>query len=389
MADLYNSSHTGAEIDQAVSDVQANKQAWSDKLARDGDASEVTAAFTVASERMNIATGDKLAVIFGKIAKWFGSLGSLAFKSKVSKTDLAYDTALSIRKADLAISVPAEAADNGKFLRIVNGKWEAAGAEDISGPTVEFYQQAALAIDGVAGASVDPRPSGTIGTVEVIIASDSGVPDDTLISSVQAALQKAYEIVVDVTVSKPSQQAVNVTAKLKPKPGVTFDEAKAAVTNAVTAYFNGALLGKRFYRAVLGHVIYSTGLIEDYVLSAPGSDLNVRSYQLPVLNAATFTEDMSTLTASGAAVRVANVTAKIKPKSGVAFDEAKAAVTSAVTEYFGSGLAQNLYRSALGEVIYSTGVVENYTLTAPGANLAGDADHVITLGALTLSELAN
>ncbi len=32
MADLYNSSHTGAEIDQAVSDVQDNKQAWNDKL---------------------------------------------------------------------------------------------------------------------------------------------------------------------------------------------------------------------------------------------------------------------------------------------------------------------------------------------------------------------
>ena len=32
MADLYNSSHTGAEIDQAVSDVRNNKQAWNDKL---------------------------------------------------------------------------------------------------------------------------------------------------------------------------------------------------------------------------------------------------------------------------------------------------------------------------------------------------------------------
>lgn len=31
MADLYNSSHTGAEIDQAVSDVQDNKQAWAEK----------------------------------------------------------------------------------------------------------------------------------------------------------------------------------------------------------------------------------------------------------------------------------------------------------------------------------------------------------------------
>lgn len=31
MADQYNSAHTGAEIDQAVSDVQNNKAAWSSK----------------------------------------------------------------------------------------------------------------------------------------------------------------------------------------------------------------------------------------------------------------------------------------------------------------------------------------------------------------------
>ncbi len=31
MADQYNSAHTGAEIDQAVADVQNNKAAWSSK----------------------------------------------------------------------------------------------------------------------------------------------------------------------------------------------------------------------------------------------------------------------------------------------------------------------------------------------------------------------
>jgi hypothetical protein len=31
MEDQYNSAHTGAEIDQAVSDVQNNKVAWSAK----------------------------------------------------------------------------------------------------------------------------------------------------------------------------------------------------------------------------------------------------------------------------------------------------------------------------------------------------------------------
>ena len=45
-----------------------------------GDGSNVTAAFTAASTRANISTGDKLSVICGKIAKWFTDLGAAAFR---------------------------------------------------------------------------------------------------------------------------------------------------------------------------------------------------------------------------------------------------------------------------------------------------------------------
>lgn len=68
-----------------------------------GDASEVTAAFSVAKTRANVATGEKLSVLFGKIAKWFADLGSLAFKSKVAKSDLASDVQTSLGKADSAL----------------------------------------------------------------------------------------------------------------------------------------------------------------------------------------------------------------------------------------------------------------------------------------------
>lgn len=124
MADLYNSSHTGAEIDQAVSDVRDNKQAWNDKLAKTGDGSNVTAAFKAAASRANIATGEKLSVLFGKIAKWFADLGSLAFKSKVAKADLA---------ADVPLLPDVTAADNGKFLRVVSGAWAAATVDNANG----------------------------------------------------------------------------------------------------------------------------------------------------------------------------------------------------------------------------------------------------------------
>ena len=75
----------------------------SGKLDKTGDGSNVTAAFTAATTRANVATGEKLSVLFGKIAKWFSDLGSLAFKSTVAKSDLASDVQESLDKADSAL----------------------------------------------------------------------------------------------------------------------------------------------------------------------------------------------------------------------------------------------------------------------------------------------
>ena len=81
----------------------AKKVDISGKLDKTGDGSNVTAAFTAARTRANIATGEKLSVLFGKIAKWFADLGTLAFKSTVAKSDLASDVQASLGKADSAL----------------------------------------------------------------------------------------------------------------------------------------------------------------------------------------------------------------------------------------------------------------------------------------------
>ena len=77
--------------------------ALNNKLDKTGNGSNVTAAFTAASTRANIATGEKLSVLFGKIAKWLADLGSLAFKSTVAKSDLAAAVQTSLGKADTAL----------------------------------------------------------------------------------------------------------------------------------------------------------------------------------------------------------------------------------------------------------------------------------------------
>ena len=88
--------------------------ALANKLDKTGDGSNVTAAFTAATARANVATGEKLSVLFGKIAKWFSDLGSLAFKSTVAKSDLASDVQTSLGKADSALQSAPVTSVNGK-----------------------------------------------------------------------------------------------------------------------------------------------------------------------------------------------------------------------------------------------------------------------------------
>lgn len=108
---------------------------WKDVRAQNiyGNANNTTSTFSQASSRANIASGEKLSVLFGKIAKWFSDLGSLAFKSTVAKSDLASDVQTSLGKADSAVNVSVTTADNGKFLRVVNGAWAAATVPDANG----------------------------------------------------------------------------------------------------------------------------------------------------------------------------------------------------------------------------------------------------------------
>ena len=125
LASVYdpNNKHTDIfeYVDNAIKDVKVTTDATptqgstnpvqsggvysalTNKLDKTDDGSNVTVAFTVATTRANVATGEKLSVLFGKIAKWFADLGSLAFKSTVAKSDLASDVQTSLGKADSAL----------------------------------------------------------------------------------------------------------------------------------------------------------------------------------------------------------------------------------------------------------------------------------------------
>ena len=52
-------------------------------IPNNGDASDVTAAFTQASTRANLTSGEKLKISLGKLMKWFADLKTVAFFGKL------------------------------------------------------------------------------------------------------------------------------------------------------------------------------------------------------------------------------------------------------------------------------------------------------------------
>ncbi len=86
-----------------------------------GDTKDNIVTFPDQATRINLASGDKHAALFGKIKRWFTDLKALAFKDKVGKADL--DTALQTEidgkanKTDIPTSLPA----NGGNANSVGG----------------------------------------------------------------------------------------------------------------------------------------------------------------------------------------------------------------------------------------------------------------------------
>lgn len=158
-----------------------------------------------------------------------------------------------------------------------------------NGANAAFYELRALSHPGVEAVRVIPRHQG-IGTVGVVVSSAGGVPEQALLQEIQDDLDSVREIAVDVTVMAPEPERVDLAVRILPKPGKSFDSAQAAVRTALTAWFDGGLLGKPVYRTRLGKVILDTGVAETYAITAPTKDLPGNARRLPQLGTLTITE---------------------------------------------------------------------------------------------------
>lgn len=158
-----------------------------------------------------------------------------------------------------------------------------------NGANAAYYEQTALSCTGVAAAVAVGRPRG-VGSVDLYVATDAGIPDETLLAEVNAHLQEKREISVDLRVLAPTPKAVNITASIQPAAGFTFAEAYADADAALRAAFTGIMLGKSVTLAYLGNLLYDLDSIQNYRFSAPSADLAGSPTVLPCLGTVTLSE---------------------------------------------------------------------------------------------------
>ncbi len=158
-----------------------------------------------------------------------------------------------------------------------------------NGANGAYYEQQTMAFASVAAAKAVGRPRG-VGSVDVYIATQEGLPGSGLLEQVRDWLEERREIAVDLRVLAPTAATVNVSASLKPAAGYTFAQARTAADQAVRGAFTGELLGKGLTLAALGHLLYGLDEVENYHLHAPAADTPPAPGALPVLGSLTLTE---------------------------------------------------------------------------------------------------
>lgn len=155
-----------------------------------------------------------------------------------------------------------------------------------NGANAAFYEQGALSFDQVAACTVLPRARGR-GTVDVVVATQAGLPGAELLEELEDYFQSRREIAVDVEVKAPTAKSVTVKVKVTPEEGADGEKVKAGVEAALEAFFSGERLSKNVLVAQLTQLVFSQPGVANCTVTAPAADVAVAQGELPQLGSLT------------------------------------------------------------------------------------------------------
>jgi uncharacterized phage protein gp47/JayE len=155
-----------------------------------------------------------------------------------------------------------------------------------NGANSAYYEQEAMRFEQVAAVEVLPRKRG-IGTVDVVVATLSGTPEEALLDQLRTHFAQSREIAVDVAVSGPETVSVDVAVQVSCDSGQEEEQVLAQVRDTITGWFDGRRLGKNVLLAQLNSLVFAVEGVANCAVTSPAADVAVERGQLPVLGTLT------------------------------------------------------------------------------------------------------
>lgn len=141
------------------------------------------------------------------------------------------------------------------------------------------YEIWAQEVDGVTFAKSFPLARGN-GTIDVLIATDSGIPSDELVAKVQKHLDSKKPAGADVRVVKPELLMVDLDIQILPKAGETLDTINHLIINSVKEYIKSVAMGGIIYINAMINSIFETKKVVNARVISPLGDIALNNTEV-------------------------------------------------------------------------------------------------------------
>lgn len=134
------------------------------------------------------------------------------------------------------------------------------------------YEVWAEEIDGVTFAKSFPVARGN-GTIDVLIATDSGIPSDELVLKVQQHINIRRPTGADPLVIKPELSIIDLDIEVIPKSGETLDAIINNIIESIKDYIRSVPIGGTIYINAIVNVIFETKKVINAKVITPIADI--------------------------------------------------------------------------------------------------------------------
>lgn len=147
------------------------------------------------------------------------------------------------------------------------------------GGTFTDYERWAKEVAGVTVAKSFPVPRGN-NTVDVLIATASGIPSDELVATVLSYILSRRPMLADVHVLKPTPKSISVTVNIKPKPGFNFATLQPLVITSIQNYIKTIEIGTEVLLSGIIDKVKDIGGVYDINIVLPGANINLTDVEM-------------------------------------------------------------------------------------------------------------